>query len=489
MREILLESDVGEWTETADLIIVGGGIAGLSAAVQGRESGLDILVIERAFAPGGSSALAGGQMYLGGGTPVQKACGFEDSVEDMYEYLKMSCPVPADEKCRIYAESSLEQFDWLEKHGVPFERSFFSGKAAMQHGTECLIWSGNELVREFRERARPAPRGHKVSFVGVEGGGSVIINALIDAYAKLDGRLMCETRVSALVKDSSGRVIGVRAESGKQSRFYRASEGVLLTTGAYTLNPDMLARYNPKMLAKNIIHNGAMTDTGDGHQLGEAAGGQLVNMEYFFITSPFYPPEKLLKGILVNAAGKRFVTEDSYHGRSAARIIAQPEGKAWLIVDNDVFDYPANYKRLNHELVDAWDSVPEMEAALGIPAGALQETIETYNADAAQGEDKQFGKEPKWLKPLDKPPYAAFNLQFESATYITFTLGGLATSIDAEVLDSAGVPIPGLFAAGQAASNIAQDSDGYSSGSCLGEGSIFGRRAARRAASLKAGAA
>jgi len=123
-----------------------------------------------------------------------------------------------------------------------------------------------------------------------------------------------------------------------------------------------------------------------------------------------------------------------------------------------------------------------MEAGLGLPAGALVATMADYNAHAAMGEDVDFHKLSDWVAPLDNGPYAAFELSVGKAVYTGFTLGGLSVSVDAEVLTAEGKPVPGLYAAGACASNIAQDSRGYASGTCIGEASFFGRRGGRRAA-------
>ena len=131
-------------------------------------------------------------------------------------------------------------------------------------------------------------------------------------------------------------------------------------------------------------------------------------------------------------------------------------------------------------MIDAWASVAEMARDLGTPE--LEATIARYNEHAARGEDPEFHKAPKWLAPLETPPFAAIQCSFGKAWYTGFTLGGLRTSIDGEVLGADGRPLPGLYAAGGCASNIAQDGIGYSSGTCIGEATFFGRRAGRHAA-------
>ncbi len=157
----------------------------------------------------------------------------------------------------------------------------------------------------------------------------------------------------------------------------------------------------------------------------------------------------------------------------------QPDSAAFLIVDE------AHLRRPQVPLVpfiDGWESVPEMEAALGIPAGNLVATLDRYNTYAALGEDPDFHKQPEYLAPQDHGPWGAFDLSLGKAMYAGFTIGGLATSVHGQVLRADGSVIPGLYAVGACAANIAQDGKGYASGTQLGEGSFFGRCAGTHAA-------
>jgi 3-oxo-5alpha-steroid 4-dehydrogenase len=135
-------------------------------------------------------------------------------------------------------------------------------------------------------------------------------------------------------------------------------------------------------------------------------------------------------------------------------------------------------------LIDGWETVEEMEADLGIPPGNLVATLNRYNEHAARRADPDFHKQPEFLAPQDKGPWGAFDLSLGKAMYAGVTVGGLATTIEGQVLREDGSAIPGLYAAGACASNIAQDGKGYASGTQLGEGSFFGRRAGAHAASI-----
>ena len=157
----------------------------------------------------------------------------------------------------------------------------------------------------------------------------------------------------------------------------------------------------------------------------------------------------------------------------------QPDSAAFLIVDEAHLKPP---EMPLIPLIDGWETVAEMEAALGIPKGNLAATLDRYNTYAARGEDPDFHKQPEYLAPQDKGPWGAFDLSLGKAMYAGFTIGGLATSVDGQVLREDGTTIPGLYAVGACASNIAQDGKGYASGTQLGEGSFFGRRAGAHAA-------
>lgn len=477
--ELLAATAIKSWDHTADAVIAGFGAAGACAAIEARRAGADVLVVERASGGGGASAIAGGHIYMGGGTPVQIACGFEDTADEMYKYLEALTPDPDPKKLRLYADESVAHFHWLEEVGVPFERSYYPGKAAMQPGSECLIWSGNEKVWPYRDKAKPAPRGHKVAFAGDEG-GSLLMKVLLGAAARLGVRALYDSGATALVADEGGAIVGVRVRRFDETLHIRARKGVVLAAGGYIMNEEMFDR-ELAWMPRDLIKHGTTYDDGAGIALGVSAGGRAIGLDKAFLTSPFYPPENMIKGILVNEEGKRFVAEDSYHGRTAGFQIEQPRGIAYLVLDSEIFGYPP-YAFFEQKLVDGFDTVEEMEAGLKLPKGSLVQTVETYNRSVRAGADPEFHKHPDWLKPLDKPPYAAFDLSVGRAKFAGFSLGGLRTSSDAEVLRDDGSKVPHLYAAGACAWNIAQDARGYSSGTCLGEATFFGRRAGGGAA-------
>lgn len=474
-------ADVDSYTDDVDVVVVGFGIAGGCAAVSAAAAGARVLVLERAAVAGGTTSLAGGHFYLGGGTAVQQATGHDDTAEEMYKYLVAVSREPEHDKIRAYCEGSVEHFGWLEDLGFEFERSYFPGKAVIQPNTEGLMFTGNEKVWPFNNMAIPAPRGHKVPVPGDTGGASMVIDLLLKRADELGIEIRYETGATHLITDR-GLVAGVGWKHFTTSGAVRAA-AVVIAAGGFVMNPEMVATFTPKLAEKPFVL-GNTYDDGLGIRLGESAGGATKHMEQIFITAPPYPPSILLTGIIVNTRGERFVAEDSYHSRTAGFVMEQPDSAAFLIVDEAHLKHPSIPLV---PLIDGWESVEEMEKDLGIPDGKLIDTLNRYNHYAGRGEDPDFHKQPEFLAPQDKGPWGAFDLSLGNAMYAGFTVGGLATSVHGEVQRSDGSVIPGLYAAGACASNLAQDGKGYASGTQLGEGSYFGRRAGSHAAALRHG--
>lgn len=485
--ETVNAADVTDWSDEADVVVIGFGIAGGCAAVSAATAGAKVLVLEKAAAAGGTTSMAGGHFYLGGGTAVQQATGHDDSADEMYKYLVAVAHDPEHDKIRAYCDGSVEHFNWLEDLGFQFERSYYPGKVVVPPGTEGLSYTGNEKVWPFCEQAKAAPRGHSVPVPGELGGADMVIKLLVKKADELGVEMRYETGATNLVVDEQGSVVGVRWKNFGVTGAVKAG-AVIIAAGGFAMNPEMVAEHTPALGQKRKTkHHGEVepyilgnpNDDGLGIKLGVSVGGVARNLDQLFITAAAYPPEVLLTGVIVNQNGQRFVNEDSYHSRTSAFVLEQPDQVAYLIVDEAHTEMPAMPLI---RFIDGWETVAEMEAALGIPAGNLAATLERYNANAAAGGDPDFHKQPDYVAAQDNGPWAAFDLSLGRALYSGFTMGGLSVSIDGEVLREDGSAVPGLYAAGACASNIAQDGRGYASGTQLGEGSFFGRRAGTHAA-------
>jgi len=380
-------------------------------------------------------------------------------------------------KVRLYADNSLAHYEWLVEQGVPYKGTFLPGKIIEPETDDTLIWSGSEEAWPFSEAAKPAPRGHVIQWEGW-GGGRKLVDVLEARVRALGVTVHTDTRVISLISDLDGRVHGLVVRQYGQNRYVRAARGVILCTGGFTMNADMLRRYAPEALRlENPI---GTTDDGSGILMGMSVGGDAIHMDQFFTTCPWYPPEGLVKGVFVNRNGQRFINEDCYHGRVSRTMADQPGDRVYLLVDQSLFERPMEFSRI--DLAAAGETWAEIEAELEMVPGSLTATMDVYNRYAAQGQDPVWRKAPQWLKPLTEGPFAAFELRIGYSYFSYFTLGGLNTLPSGEVLDRAGDVIPGLYAAGRATSGLPRWGHGYSSGMSLADCTFFGRQAGRTAA-------
>ncbi|HVN38345.1 MAG TPA: FAD-dependent oxidoreductase [Myxococcota bacterium] len=473
MSRALSDAEVSGWDAEADVLVVGVGAAGVCAAIEAASTGASVLCLERAGGPGGTTAVSDGMIYLGGGTALQRACGFEDSIEEMQKYLLASCgPEPDAERIRVYCEESPGHFDWLVAQGVPFKAEFYPERM-MAPGEQGLTYSGNELVYPFRELAKPAPRAHMAQKEGST--GAFLMQRLEAAARRAGAQIRSGVLCERLVVDAAGRVVGVIATQEGRPCAFRARRGVVLCAGGFVNNREMVRRHAPE-LRRARFRAASEGDDGRGILMGQGAGGAVSRMQMGSVTLPFYPPKSLMKGIFVNRAAQRFMPEDVYQGRAGEIALLHQDGRVWLVLDDETFARPVF---AGGEIV-AGESLAELEREIGFPDGALQATVALYNRFAERGEDPLFHKAAEYVKPLVKPPFGAIDLSWDKAIYAAFTLGGLATDVRARVLTPDGVAVPGLYAAGRTAASIS--SPGYSSGTSIGEAMIFGRIAGREAA-------
>jgi 3-oxo-5alpha-steroid 4-dehydrogenase len=467
-------AEIPAWDDTADVVVVGLGVAGTCAAIEAAEAGADVLALERSGAGGGTSAHSGGIIYLGGGTPIQDACGFEDTPDDMFAFLVAACGPGADEaKIRPYCDESVDHYHWLVDHGLPFKAEFFAERDREPPTDAGLVYSGGEDSWPFTEVAKGVPRGHHPQYPDAAGG--FVMQCLLAALERTEARVQAEARVDRLVVDDEGAVVGVLATVHGQGRAIRARQGVVLTAGGFIYNPAMVEAHTPRA-AHCAFYVGTDTDDGSGIRMGVGAGGTAVNLDALECSLPLNPPRKISVGILVNGRGERFINEDTYNGRIGLEILLRQDEEAYLVFDEE--GYVVNVVGMRATWVG--ETATELAADLGLPAGALEATLDRYNAAAARGEDPDFHKVPELVRPL-VPPLGAIDLRVASAIYAPFTLGGLDTTPDSEVRGRDGTIVPGLYAAGRTTCGIAVG--GYVSGISLGDGSFFGRRAGKAAAS------
>lgn len=450
-----------------DVIVIGSGAAGLSAAVAASAAGASVLVVEGARQVGGSSRLSGGHFYAAG-TSVQEQAGvLGDSAEAMFEhYMTLNQWLVDPAVVRRYCELSAPTFEWLKDLGVHFPASgvYPSGVGS-------------------------TPRGHQP-----EGAGEAVIQVLDGQRSRRGVELVLDARVTELVSDPDGRVTGIRIGDDQAS-----SGAVIVATGGFGANREMIEKYYPQAAATGDWnwYIGADGAQGDGLRLGGSVGAAIDGHgRGLLLATPGFSRdlEVLLPPwlILVNRAGRRFCNESAPYTMMAG-LLEREGGSGWAIFDetaraaarpgpmsqaywvNDVLQRKAEDGRIQRA-----GSLAELAAAAGIDGDGLQATVERSNADAGGGQDTAFFK-PSGLAPIRTPPFYAVEVR---PAIICWTGTGLRINPETSVLTRAGRPIPGLFAAGETVGNLHGDryiGGGGSFGPCIVFGKAAGEAAARYA--------
>jgi 3-oxo-5alpha-steroid 4-dehydrogenase len=526
--------DAVAWNEEADIVVVGFGAAGASAALEAKERELEPLIIER-FSGGGATAISGGVIYSGGGTRIQKEAGVEDDVEEMLRYLQMeTSDAVSPETLRDFCETSVETFAWLEKHGLEFRPALCPKKTSYPVDKYYLYFSGNEGFLPHREKAKPAPRGHRV--VGKGFAGPAFFSPLQKSAHGLGIPVQYQSRVTRLVRDRSGAILGVeyRKISGKWEKkharfsklaasltvfsgklgwkmrnkcvaidaehgetcYARARRGVVLSAGGFIHNRDMLEEYAPRY--RKGMRLGTIADNGSGIRLGQSVGGAVSKMDNVSAWRFLNPPEAFAHGIVVNRKGERYINEMRYGAAMGYEMVEHNGGEAFLVIDANLKRQA--YKQLLPGRASWFQSMPgfmnllfhlkkgnTIEAAAtaaGLDPEGVRKSVDAYNRIASGQDTDPFGKDAEYIDPIETPPFFVLDCSITSKAWPLpcITMGGLMVDQrTGQVKNESGGVIKGLYAAGRTAVGIC--SNGYISGLALADCVYSGRRAARALAS------
>lgn len=424
--------------KTADVVVVGGGGAGLAAAVTAYEHGAkSVILIEKMPALGGNTLLAGGA-YNAVNPEKQKKQGIEDSIEKHYQQtLEGGHNVANPELVRVLVDNALDGVHWLEGYGVEFKPEVGSVVGSM--------WP--------RSNQTVAPLG------------TGYINGLEKAARDKGCEILLGTAGKEIIM-KDGRAVGVRAESGDTEYVLNATNGVIIASGGYAANPEMVREYlsdgvyTTENLPKDIPSTNAPGLQGDGIKMGEAAGAQLVDMQHIQLlpmpSNRFGPSINVEDSFFINKEGKRYVREDGARDEICLATFQQPDGQYYMINDSKIIG--EGRKTLSGEdldeliakgLVVEADSLDALAEAIGVPADALKATTQAFNSYVDSKNDPEFGRA-VWGKKIDTAPFYA-TLRFPALHH---TMGGLKINTSAQVLDKQDKPIPGLFAAGEVTGGI-----------------------------------
>jgi fumarate reductase flavoprotein subunit len=448
-----------KWDSEVDVVVVGAGGAGFAAAIEAARGGAKVVIIEKTSAVGGSSLICGGALAFAG-TDLQA----EKNVKDSNELLKKDLLTVGENvndpvQVQAYLDNQLDTYYWLKKLGVKF--------------VQLTIASGMS-----------APRSHQVI-------PSDVIKILGDTVKSSGATLMMQTSATRLIMDeTTGRIRGVLVEQRGKKVTYGARKGVVLTSGGFSLDSNLLAKFVPPMSkARAMVGLGCQ---GDGLKMAWAYGADLADMPYIKATFGYHPQSTSTKqrahiyykgAIIINKEGKRFVNESISYKLLGDAALVQTDAVAYSLWDAKVReaakgDALAPVMELEKiGLVFQAPTIGGLAAKIGVPPNVLEETVKDYNSGIDRGSDafgrktltSGFGKPSK----IENPSYYAFL----STGVILGTYGGIRIDGKARVIDIFGQPIAGLFAAGEITGGL--HGAAYMTGSAFGKAVIFGRIAGK----------
>ena len=436
-----------------DVLIVGGGLAGVTALLRSVELGQSVLLIEKTSELGGST--------------VKSRAGITDSNELLSDDLLTTGRHQNNPTLvTAYCEEQFATYRWLQEHGV--------------HFGEPHAGSGQSV-----------PRSHGIDTVGT-------LRLLSSKALAGGGAIALDTSARDLLFDEGTVVGAVVLHQGTSVEI--SARSVILTSGGFSRSEELLAEWAPAMA--KAVREGGIGNTGDGLKMGIEAGAGLADMNSIkgtFGRFPWRSPAEDGAGILVvykgaiavNGAGKRFIDESLPYKVIGDACLAQPEAIAFQIFDAPILAHGDEsvpiysfQRRLDAGQIQQANSIEELADKLGLESKELVATVTAYNEAIEHGEHDEMGRSTLVggvgiPTALETPPFYGY----PSTTTVLSTYCGLAINADSQVLDHAGKPLPGLLAAGEVTGGF--HGDGYVTGSSLGKSAIFGRIAATSALATK----
>ena len=441
---------------SVDVAVVGSGGAGLSAAIEAKNAGATVVIIEKMAVAGGNTNYATGGLNAAE-TSFQKEQGIEDSAELFFEdTMKGGKNINNPDLVKVLTSRSADTVAWLTDLGADL--------------SDVGRLGGASVNRAHR------PKGGKAV-------GAHIAGTLQKVAEAAGVEILLDNRAVALVSQN-GSVTGVKVESPEGSYTINA-KAVILATGGFGASPEKIVRYKPELEGFGTTnHPGA---TGDALDLVKDLNVALVDIEQIQ-THPTVVPVKntmiteAVRGngaILVNRDGVRFVSELETRDVVSDAELAQKGGTAFLLFDQGVRESLAAIEKYARSgLLTEGASLEELAASMDIDATVLAETVETYNSYVAAGTDADFGRA-SMARQLTQAPY----YMVEVGPAVHHTMGGIKIDTEARVIDKDGKAVPGLYAAGEVTGGV--HGANRLGGNAMADITIFGRIAGKSAAEGK----
>lgn len=411
-----------------DVVIIGAGGAGMTAAINTAQAGKDVILLEKMPYAGGNTTKATGGMNAAE-THYQAEQGIDDSVEQFVEdTMEGGHNINDKDLVTTLAENSAEAIDWLDSIGAPLPKVSFSGGA-----TNARIHAPEDG----------------------SGVGAYLVTSLLKKMDELDINVMYDTKATSLIS-KDGTVTGVKAES-KDTEYTINAKAVILATGGFGNNEDMIVQYRKDL--KGTVTTSAPGITGDGIVMAEDVGADLVDIEQIQLHPTVEQKTSMLitesvrgdGAILVNQDGKRFTDELLTRDVVSAAELEQPGSYAYIIFDQRLRDgLKAIEKYVSTGITVQGDTIEELAEKIDVDPATLAETLKNWNKYVADQNDPDFGRTTGMDQDLSQAPFYAIKI----APGIHHTMGGVHIDTDARVIDKDGNPIPGLFAAGEVVGGV-----------------------------------
>lgn len=450
---------------TYDVVVVGAGGAGLSAAVEAASNGAKVVVLEKTSQIGGNTLVSGGGINIPG-TDLQEKHGIEDSVEKYKEdTLKGGDNLGNPELVETLAMNALSAYEWLK----------------------------NDIQMEFIQERVQQFGGHSVprACIPVGNSGYEMMSKLEKVAMEKGVDIFKNTKAEELTKDEAGAVTGVIAENNGNKITIKAEKAVVLASGGFGSNLEMREQYNPNY-GKKYKTTCISASSGDGIRLAESMGAELVDMSQIQVYPTCNPITGIISyvanarfdgAVLVNQEGKRFIDDMNRRDVVSNGILAQPGEYAYLLWGQEIESvgkmtqlHEKEFNNLmNSGLLVVADSLEELAKAAEIDPAQLQETVTKYNEMVVAGEDSELHRGGK-LRPIAEGPF--YLQKVAPATH--HTMGGIKIDTNAQVLNTEGQVIENLFAAGEVTGGV--HGSNRLGGNAITDIVVFGRIAGQNAA-------
>jgi len=427
-----------DYEGTADIVVIGGGGAGMTAAISAAEEGKSVILLEKNSILGGNTARASSGMNAAE-THYEEEQGVEDSVQSFIDDTMASGKNMNDpELVKVLAENTSGAIDWLDSEGIEL-----NGPLATMGGL-----SANRTHRPVDADGNIIPVG------------SYLVDKLSARMDELGIEVHTNTAATEIIMED-GKAAGVKATGSSGNNVTIHADAVIVATGGFGGNMDKVTEYRPDL--EGYISTNVTTASGDAIDFLGDLNADFVDLDQIQLHPTVVPTDGTLVGealrgdgaILVNKEGHRFFNETGTRDEVSAAEIEQPTGNVWLIVNQDLYEGSAVISKLEKGgyLVNG-ETLDDLAKAMDFDADAteaLKETVETWSGYVASGVDEDFGREIGAVKTdLSSGPYYAVNV----GPGIHHCMGGVKINTSAEVIDTDGNPIEGLYACGEVTGGI-----------------------------------